>query len=95
MVSSNHFANSCFYKNKNNFVHRFTPRYMYNRQQYPNYLSGSGYVFTIDTAKKLYNASMEMPLLYLEDVYTTGKFFISIDFIKSMNLYEIFVQIIF
>lgn len=46
---------------------------MYDRQLYPNYLSGSGYVFTMDTAKKLYNASMEVPLLYLEDVYTTGK----------------------
>lgn len=45
---------------------------MYDRKQYPNYLSGSGYVFTMDTAKKLYNASMEVPLLYLEDVYTTG-----------------------
>lgn len=51
---------------------RFTPRYMYSNTIYPNYLSGSGYVFTMDTAKKLYNASMDTELLYLEDVYTTG-----------------------
>lgn len=46
---------------------------MYDRKTYPNYLSGSGYVFTMDTAEKLYNASLETPLLHLEDVYVTGK----------------------
>lgn len=53
--------------------HRFTPSYMYNKPTYPKYLSGSGYVFTMDTAEKLYNSSLEIPLLHLEDVYLTGK----------------------
>lgn len=76
------------------WIVRFTPRYMYSRQQFPNYLSGSGYVFTIDTATKLYNASMEMPLLYLEDVYTTGNFEVKLKnwvlvntFLREKNIY--------
>lgn len=55
------------------FLHfRFTPPYLYDGEYYPNYLGGSGYVFTMDTAKKLYNASMDVPLFHLEDVYLTG-----------------------
>lgn len=66
------------------FRYRFTPRYMYDRAIYPKYLSGSGYVFTIDAAAKLYNASLELPILHLEDVYLTGqtfwiKLFINLD----------------
>lgn len=52
---------------------RFNPPYMYDGEFYPNYLSGSGYVFTMDTARKLYNSSMDVPLFHLEDVYLTGK----------------------
>lgn len=48
------------------------PHYMYDKKIYPNYLAGSGYVMSIDTAIKLYNVSMKIPLLYLEDVYLTG-----------------------
>lgn len=54
-------------------VDRFTPRYMYDKKIYPNYLSGTGYVFSMDAGEKLYNASMIMPILHLEDVYLTGK----------------------
>lgn len=68
---------------------RFAPRYMYSREEYPNYLSGSGYVFTIGAAKKLYNASMEMPLLYLEDVYTTGN--LMVKFLKNPHLNQLFL----
>lgn len=46
---------------------------MYGKKFYPNYLSGTGYLMTMDTAAKLYNASMEIPLLHLEDVYLTGE----------------------
>lgn len=53
-------------------IDRYTPRYMYNKKIYPIYLSGTGYVFSIDVAKKLYNASLEAPLLHLEDVFLTG-----------------------
>lgn len=47
---------------------------MYDKHVFPNYLSGTGYVFTMDTAEKLYNASMVSPLLHLEDVYLTGNY---------------------
>lgn len=46
---------------------------MFDRSFVPNFLhGGSGYVFTMETATKLYNASMGMPLNYLEDSYFTG-----------------------
>lgn len=45
---------------------------MYGDGTFPMYLSGSGYILSIDVAKKLYNASMDVPLLHLEDVYLTG-----------------------
>lgn len=45
---------------------------MYDEEFFPMYLSGGGYVFNKDTAEKLYNVSMMIPLLHLEDVYLTG-----------------------
>lgn len=47
---------------------------MYDKSNYPDFLAGGpGYVLTMDTAAKLYQASMDIPLLHLEDVYFTGK----------------------
>lgn len=57
--------------------YRFTPRYMYDKKRYPSFLAGGpGYVLTMDTAAKLYNAAMEIPYLHLEDVYLTGESFL-------------------
>lgn len=50
----------------------YAPNYMFDDKVYPNYLSGSGYVMSIDVATKLYNASLSEPLFHLEDVYLTG-----------------------
>ncbi|XP_078033491.1 beta-1,3-galactosyltransferase 1 isoform X1 [Augochlora pura] len=50
----------------------YTPKYMYSEKMYPNYLSGTGYVMSLDVALKLYQAALTMPLLHLEDVYITG-----------------------
>ncbi|XP_066581627.1 beta-1,3-galactosyltransferase 1-like isoform X2 [Prorops nasuta] len=50
----------------------YTPKYMYSGRTYPNYLSGTGYVMSIDVARKLYQAALATPLLHLEDVYITG-----------------------
>ncbi|XP_012286095.1 N-acetyllactosaminide beta-1,3-N-acetylglucosaminyltransferase 4 isoform X2 [Orussus abietinus] len=50
----------------------YTPKYMYSEKMYPNYLSGTGYVMSIDVAEKLYQAALATPLLHLEDVYITG-----------------------
>lgn len=55
---------------------RFVPRYMYDKIVMPNFLTGgAGFIFTMDTAAKLYNASMEVPLFIFEDAYFTGKSF--------------------
>ena len=45
---------------------------MYNGKYYPKYLSGSGYVMTRSVAKCLYNATLMLPFLHLEDVLITG-----------------------
>ncbi|XP_017879469.1 beta-1,3-galactosyltransferase 1-like isoform X2 [Ceratina calcarata] len=50
----------------------YTPKYMYSEKIYPNYLSGTGYVMSLDVAIKLYHAALTTPLLHLEDVYVTG-----------------------
>ncbi|XP_043506030.1 beta-1,3-galactosyltransferase 1-like isoform X1 [Polistes fuscatus] len=50
----------------------YMPKYMYPEKVYPNYLSGTGYVMSIDAAFKLYQAALSTPLLHLEDVYITG-----------------------
>ncbi|XP_043512310.1 beta-1,3-galactosyltransferase 1-like isoform X1 [Frieseomelitta varia] len=50
----------------------YTPKYMYSERIYPNYLSGTGYVMSLDVAFKLYHAALRTPLLHLEDVYITG-----------------------
>lgn len=50
----------------------YTPKYMFSEKTYPNYLSGTGYVMSLDTADKLYKSALSTPLLHLEDVYITG-----------------------
>ncbi|KAG9465843.1 beta-1,3-galactosyltransferase 5 isoform X2 [Eleutherodactylus coqui] len=41
----------------------------YAMARYPPFCSGTGYVFSIDVAQKIYNVSMRMPFFKLEDVY--------------------------
>ena len=45
---------------------------MYSQRTYPNYLSGTGYVMSIDVAFRLYKFAFSTPVLHLEDVYITG-----------------------
>lgn len=45
---------------------------MYSGDFYPNYLSGTAYLMSVEVAKLLYNASIKIPLFHLEDVYITG-----------------------
>lgn len=54
------------------FFGRYSPNYMYDKDTYPNYLSGTGYVMSVDVALRLYNASLRIPLFHLEDVFVTG-----------------------
>lgn len=50
----------------------YAPNYMYSGEFYPDYLSGSSYVMTFETAQRMYKGSLSTTLFYLEDVYLTG-----------------------
>lgn len=41
----------------------------YDGDKYPPFCSGTGYVFSVDVAQKIYNISFSIPLFKLEDVY--------------------------
>ena len=45
---------------------------MYAEKTYPNYLSGTAYVMSLDVVSKLYKEALRTPILHLEDVYITG-----------------------
>ena len=48
------------------------PSYLYNGSHYPVILAGSGYITTRPAAKCLFDESMNLPFLHLEDVFLTG-----------------------
>ncbi|XP_040159682.1 uncharacterized protein LOC120898208 isoform X3 [Anopheles arabiensis] len=50
----------------------YSPTYMYDKDVYPNYLSGTAYLMNLETARLLYRASLSTPIFHLEDVYLTG-----------------------
>ncbi len=50
----------------------YCPDYMFNRKVYPNYLSGTAYLMSRSTALTLFEASIQIPLFHLEDIYVTG-----------------------
>ncbi|XP_037713622.1 beta-1,3-galactosyltransferase 1 [Drosophila subpulchrella] len=50
----------------------YMPSYMYKPEKYPKYLSGAGYLMSIDVVQRLFEASLNTTLVYLEDVYITG-----------------------
>lgn len=54
------------------FATRYSPSYMYSEKIYPNYVSGTAYVMSIDVVPKLFSAVFQTPLFHLEDVYITG-----------------------
>lgn len=45
---------------------------MYNKEFYPDYLSGTAYLMNLNAAKLLYRTSLTTPIFHLEDVYLTG-----------------------
>lgn len=45
---------------------------MYEEKVYPNYLSGTGYLMTVDVAQKLFKATLTTEIFHLEDIYITG-----------------------
>ena len=48
------------------------PRYIYNGEQYPSYLSGPGYVLSRSSAECIYNMALKTPLFPMEDIFITG-----------------------
>lgn len=50
----------------------YVPYETYLDQYYPNYLSGTGYVMSQSGAALLYNSSLSVPFISLEDVFVTG-----------------------
>lgn len=50
----------------------YTPQYMFREGKYPNYLSGTGYVYSGDLVERLFKAALAAPYFHLEDVFLTG-----------------------
>ncbi|XP_018015982.1 uncharacterized protein LOC108672764 isoform X2 [Hyalella azteca] len=50
----------------------FSPRYMYQGDHYPNYVSGTSYVLSGNVLTPLLAAAIHTPLFHLEDVFITG-----------------------
>lgn len=50
----------------------YVPSYMFEGEYYPDYLSGTAYVFTFGTAQMLYEESLKTQVFHLEDVFLTG-----------------------
>ncbi|KAJ3653609.1 hypothetical protein Zmor_012850 [Zophobas morio] len=60
-------------RRQNDYYDRwYAPRYMFLGRTYPNFLAGPAYVMSLQVAKKLYKAALELPLFHLEDVFLTG-----------------------
>lgn len=58
------------------FISRYMPAYLYSEELYPNYLSGYGYVMSIRIALSLYEEAFSVPIIHMEDVFLTGKYFL-------------------
>jgi len=50
----------------------YVPMFAFNGTVYPNFATGPAYILTGDAAKKLYDTSISLTPIYLEDVYMTG-----------------------
>lgn len=55
--------------NRNQNSKWYMPPELYPSEKYPTFCSGTGYVFSGDLARKIYQASLSIPYLHLEDVY--------------------------
>jgi len=50
----------------------FSPKYMYGKKRYPNYLSGTAYLMSRSITSTLYEAALETPVFHMEDIFITG-----------------------
>ena len=58
-----------FAPNRNKNSKWYMPPELYPSEKYPTFCSGTGYVFSGDLARKIYQASLNIHHLHLEDVY--------------------------
>lgn len=58
-----------FAPNRNKNSKWYMPPELYPSEKYPTFCSGTGYVFSGDLARKIYQASLSVHHLHLEDVY--------------------------
>jgi len=66
----NMFCQSPVYRSKTDKY--YTPRYMYQANRYPAYLSGIGYLIRTDIIPRLLKMSLTTPMIHMDDVYMTG-----------------------
>ncbi|XP_048001095.1 beta-1,3-galactosyltransferase 5-like isoform X1 [Leguminivora glycinivorella] len=65
------------YRNENVRPHRgrynkwYLPRWLYNEDLIPEYLSGSGYIINGKNLKEIFNTALRVPLINIEDIYFT------------------------
>lgn len=57
---------------RNVFNKWYAASYMYDKLEYPKYLSGTGYVMSINAAISLYREALKIQIFHLEDVFLTG-----------------------
>ena len=50
----------------------YTPKEDFDENVYPRYTSGTAYSMTLTAARRLYQASAQIPFFWLEDIYITG-----------------------
>lgn len=49
------------------------PFYIYQPKLYPNYTEGVAYLMSQEVARKLYYGSLNTDIVFLEDVFITGR----------------------
>ncbi|XP_018408195.1 PREDICTED: beta-1,3-galactosyltransferase 5-like [Nanorana parkeri] len=54
---------------RNIFSKWYISKREYDRDKYPPFCSGTGYVLSVDVAQRIYNISFSIPFFKLEDVY--------------------------
>lgn len=50
----------------------YSPQFMFSGKEYPDYVSGTGYIMSGQLVPKLFENAMQVPLFHLEDIFITG-----------------------
>nr|CAG4648786.1 EOG090X0A8N [Polyphemus pediculus] len=50
----------------------YSPQFMFSGKEYPDYVSGTGYVISGGLISTLFENAMQVPLFHLEDIFITG-----------------------